>query len=50
MNKKIYVVELDNKCIRTIISTDLLHIGSIIEDQDWLGTKIKGGKIIKIFR
>lgn len=50
MTRKVYVIEIDNKNIRTIFTDELIHVGSIIEDDVWLGVKIKGGKVTKIFR
>jgi len=48
--KRTYVVQIDNKNVRTIITDELIHLGSIIEDEIWLGVKIKGGKVTKVFR
>lgn len=50
MKSKIYIVQLDTKNIRTIRSDEIIHIGSIIEDENWFGTIIKGGKVIKVFK
>lgn len=50
MESKIYIVLLDTKNIRTVRSTEIIHVGSIIEDEIWLGVKIKGGKVIKVFK
>ena len=50
MSSKVYIVQLDTKNIRTIRSSEIIHIGSVIEDEIWFGTLIKGGKVIKVFR
>lgn len=50
MESKIYIVQLDTKNIRTVKSTEIIHVGTIIEDEIWLGAKIKGGKVIKVFK
>lgn len=48
--KKTYLVQIDNKNIRTITSADIIHIGSVISDENWFGRFIKGGKVTKVFR
>lgn len=48
--KRTYVVQIDNKNVRTIITDELIHLGSIIEDDNWLGTIMKGGKVTKVFK
>ena len=50
MTKKTYVVEIDNKNVRTILTDELIHVGTIIEDEIWLGVKIKGGKVTKVYK
>ena len=50
MESKIYIVQLDTKNIRPVRSTEIIHVGSIIEDEDWFGAFIKGGKVIKVFK
>jgi len=50
MSSKVYIVQLDTKNIRTIRSSEIIHVGSIIEDEIWFGILIKGGKVIKVFR
>lgn len=47
---KTFVVLLDSNNIRTIRSYITPRIGDMIEDTIWVGQKIKGGKIIKIFK
>lgn len=47
--KKTFIVQIDNKNVRSIFTDELIHIGSVIEDQNWLGRKIKGGKVVKVF-
>ena len=48
--KKLYIVQLENKNIRTIVSDEPIRVGTIIEKEVWLGQTIKGGKVIKIFK
>ena len=48
--KRTYVVQIDNKNVRTIITDELIHLGSIIEDDNWFGTIMKGGKVTKLFK
>jgi len=48
--RKVYVVQLDSKAVRSIITREDYKVGDIIEDEIFLGQLIRGGKIIKIFK
>lgn len=50
MKNKVYIVQLDTKNIRTIRSSEVIHIGSVIEDEIWFGTPVKGGKVVKVIK
>ena len=47
---KTFVVMLDTHAVRTIRSFIAPRVGDIIEDEVWVGKKIEGGKIIKVFK
>lgn len=46
---KTYVVEIDSKIVRTIKSEKIIKVGNIIPDEMWLGKKMIGGVVTKIF-
>lgn len=50
MKNKTYIVQIDNKNIRSITSNEIIHIGSVISDENWFGAFIKGGKVTKVFK
>ena len=47
---KTFVVMLDTHAVRTIRSYIIPKIGDVVEDEVWVGHKIEGGKIIKVFK
>lgn len=50
MIKKIYLIELDGKCIRTIYSDKQVKVGTYISSEFWLGKKMNGGIVTKVFK
>ena len=47
---KTFVVMLENHAVRTIRTYITPRVGDMIEDEVWVGKKIEGGKIIKVFK
>lgn len=46
---KTYVVQIDGKMIRTISSDKKIIVGTKINEENWLGKKINGGYVTKIY-
>lgn len=46
---KTYVVEINSKVIRTIKSEKIIKVGDLAPDEVWLGKKMIGGIITKIY-
>ncbi len=47
---KTFVVMLDNRAIRTIRAYIAPRVGDVVEDEIWVGQKVEGGKIVKVFK
>ena len=47
---KTYIVQIDGKRIRTITSDKKIIVGTKINEENWLGKKINGGYVTKIYQ
>ena len=52
--KKLYIVQISKDDvhfnIRTIYSTEKIHVGSYIPDEVWFGEKIPGGIVTAVYK
>jgi len=48
--KKTYVVEIENKRIRTVFAEKPIRVGDLVSTEIWLGYKIEGGIVTKVYR
>ncbi|MBR4316263.1 MAG: hypothetical protein IKP65_04745 [Alphaproteobacteria bacterium] len=47
--KKIYVVQIDGKRIRTIPTDKKIIVGTKVNEENWLGKKMNGGYVTKVY-